>query len=141
MKAFVALLPSGLLHQSHLFQVSQKLSFATRPNRVSDHHFHSPDRCWINRWTLSPTVPDATTLLNPSSKHSCHNISNTLQIVNVINKRCHQLALIATRRYVAPNLPNHYFSLVTQIIVSAKACLCKMHHVNCTNQTSLTTAI
>lgn len=71
-------------------------------------------------------VPDAITLPNPSSKYSCYNVSNTPQIINIINKytinsinnhRC-LLALIATLRYAAPKLPNqHNAVLITEQIV------------------------
>ena len=141
MKAFVALPLSGLLPQGHLFRVNRRLSFAIRPNKTSDHRLNSPGGRRNDRWILPPTVPGANTLLNPSNKLSCRNVSNTLRTVNVINKRCHQPALIATWRYAAPNLPNHHFPLVTQITVPAEARLCKTPHVNRTNQISLTAAI
>ena len=86
-------------------------------------------------------VLDANTLHSPSSKHSCHNVNTILQTINVIHKRCCQLALIATRRYAAAKLPNQHHVLLIIWQIVRKPRHIKLFHAKPINQDILSTSI
>ena len=101
---------------------------------VSIHN--NPGKRQINRLTLLPMVLDTNTFFSLLSKRSYCNVNTTLQIINNINNRYCQLALIVILRYAAGKLHNQYYALLIMRQIIQKPHHIKPFLANPTNQSN-----